>query len=100
MTTLFRVFEEMDRVDDVFERYGVDEVLGDAGLSVHPDYRGLGIAIELLKARYCCLIKICENASVKFVWFRICSILIRIKGRCVKNRFLLVEWIYVLHFVF
>lgn len=59
MTTLFRVFEEMDRVDDVFDRYGVDEFLGDAGLSVHPDYRGMGIGIELLKARYFCRRKIC-----------------------------------------
>lgn len=51
MQTLFKVFAEMDAVDDVFERYKVDEYLGDAGLSVCPDYRGLGIGHELLKAR-------------------------------------------------
>ncbi|XP_055617781.1 uncharacterized protein LOC129763058 [Toxorhynchites rutilus septentrionalis] len=36
---------------NIFERYGVDHYLSAWGLSVHPNYRGRGIATELLRAR-------------------------------------------------
>lgn len=37
---------------NVFEKYNVKKYLSGFGLCVHPDYRGLGIAVEILKARY------------------------------------------------
>lgn len=37
---------------DVFKKYSVKEYLCAFGLCVHPDYRGLGISVEILKARY------------------------------------------------
>lgn len=36
---------------NVYERYGVDKYLGAMGLSVAPNYRGRGIATEILRAR-------------------------------------------------
>ncbi|XP_058454588.1 uncharacterized protein LOC131432368 [Malaya genurostris] len=36
---------------DIFGRYGVDHYLSAWGLSVHPKYRGRGVATELLRAR-------------------------------------------------
>jgi GNAT superfamily N-acetyltransferase len=36
---------------DVYNFYKVDAYLASMGLSVHPDYRGRGIAVEMLKAR-------------------------------------------------
>ncbi|PSN30583.1 hypothetical protein C0J52_27351 [Blattella germanica] len=37
---------------DVFEIYGVDEYMSAFGLFVHPDFRGQGLAVPLLKARF------------------------------------------------
>jgi GNAT superfamily N-acetyltransferase len=37
---------------NVFERYGVDEYMSALGLLVHPDYRGQGLSVEILKARF------------------------------------------------
>ncbi|XP_067002741.2 uncharacterized protein [Anabrus simplex] len=37
---------------DVFQRYGVNEYMTALGLSVQPAYRGQGIGIELLRARF------------------------------------------------
>jgi GNAT superfamily N-acetyltransferase len=36
---------------DMFERYGVKEFLAAFGLVVHPDYRGQGLGVEILKTR-------------------------------------------------
>lgn len=36
---------------DVWGKYGVDKYLSAAGLTVHPDFRRLGLAVELLRAR-------------------------------------------------
>lgn len=51
MTKLFEMFKEVEEHNDVFKRFGVDVILGDAGLSVSPKHRGRGIARELLKTR-------------------------------------------------
>jgi GNAT superfamily N-acetyltransferase len=36
---------------NIFERYGVKEFLAAFGLVVHPDYRGQGLGVEILKTR-------------------------------------------------
>jgi GNAT superfamily N-acetyltransferase len=36
---------------NIFERYGVAEFLAAFGLVVHPDYRGQGLGVEILKTR-------------------------------------------------
>lgn len=36
---------------DVWSFYKVEAYLASIGLSVHPDYRGRGIAVEMLKTR-------------------------------------------------
>lgn len=51
ISKLFEMFGEMDKHNDIFERYNVKEYLGDAGLSVSPDTRGLGLGKELLLGR-------------------------------------------------
>lgn len=37
---------------EFFEKYNIEEYLGSCGLFVLPEYRGEGIALELLKARF------------------------------------------------
>ncbi|XP_053602447.1 uncharacterized protein LOC128670647 [Plodia interpunctella] len=46
-----RMFVEAMKVTVIYDTYGVEKYLMGAGLSVTPEYRGLGIAVELLKAR-------------------------------------------------
>ncbi|KAM3962289.1 uncharacterized protein ACR2FA_003519 [Aphomia sociella] len=46
-----RMFVEAMKVTVIYDKYDVNEYLMGAGLSVTPEYRGLGIGIELLKAR-------------------------------------------------
>ncbi|XP_055645266.1 uncharacterized protein LOC129781717, partial [Toxorhynchites rutilus septentrionalis] len=46
---------------NVFERYQVNEYLGALGLSVSPNYRGRGIATELLRAR----VPLCKAVGLK-----------------------------------
>ncbi|KAG6446413.1 uncharacterized protein LOC115441096 isoform X2 [Manduca sexta] len=46
-----RMFSEAMKVTAIYDKYDVNEYLMGAGLSVAPEYRGLGIAVELLKAR-------------------------------------------------
>lgn len=36
---------------NIFQRYGVTECLSAFGLVVHPDYRGQGLGVEILKTR-------------------------------------------------
>lgn len=43
---------EAMKVTAIYDKYDVNEYLMGAGLSVTPEYRGLGIAVELLRARY------------------------------------------------
>uniref|UniRef100_A0A182Y8Q0 N-acetyltransferase domain-containing protein n=1 Tax=Anopheles stephensi TaxID=30069 RepID=A0A182Y8Q0_ANOST len=45
---------------NVYERYGVDKYLGAMGLSVAPNYRGRGIATEILRAR----IPLCKGVGL------------------------------------
>ena len=37
---------------DIFNLYGVEEYMSAFGLFVHPDFRGQGLAVHLLKARF------------------------------------------------
>ncbi|XP_013186443.2 uncharacterized protein LOC106131788 [Amyelois transitella] len=46
-----RMFVEAMKVTVIYDKYGVNKYLMGAGLSVTPEYRGLGIAVELLKSR-------------------------------------------------
>ncbi|XP_068630776.1 uncharacterized protein [Battus philenor] len=46
-----RMFSEATKFTVIFDKYNVNNYLMGAGLSVAPEYRGLGIAVELLKAR-------------------------------------------------
>ncbi|XP_031769542.1 uncharacterized protein LOC116413605 [Galleria mellonella] len=46
-----RMFVEAMKVTVIYDKYNVNEYLMGAGLSVTPEYRGLGIGVELLKAR-------------------------------------------------
>ncbi|KAL4706545.1 hypothetical protein ACJJTC_015743 [Scirpophaga incertulas] len=46
-----RMFSEAMKVTAIYDKYGVNEYLMGAGLSVKPEYRGLGIGVELLRAR-------------------------------------------------
>lgn len=46
-----RMFAEAMKVTAIYDKYNVNTYLMGAGLSVAPEYRGLGIAVELLKAR-------------------------------------------------
>ncbi|KAJ2947051.1 hypothetical protein O0L34_g16398 [Tuta absoluta] len=45
------MFAEAMKVTAIYDKYNVNEYLMGTGLSVTPEYRGLGIAVELLKAR-------------------------------------------------
>ena len=46
-----RMFAEAMKVTAIYDKYNVNTYLMGAGLSVAPEYRRLGIAVELLKAR-------------------------------------------------
>lgn len=46
-----RMFAEAMKVTAIYDKYNINAYLMGAGLSVATEYRGLGIAIELLKAR-------------------------------------------------
>ncbi|XP_049866564.1 uncharacterized protein LOC126367185 [Pectinophora gossypiella] len=46
-----RMFAEAMKVTAIYDKYNVNEYLMGAGLSVATEYRGLGIAVEVLKAR-------------------------------------------------
>ncbi|XP_041976208.1 uncharacterized protein LOC121730995 [Aricia agestis] len=46
-----RMFSEAMKVTAIYEQYHVDKYLMGAGLSVLPEYRTLGIAVEMLKCR-------------------------------------------------
>ncbi|XP_067002725.2 uncharacterized protein [Anabrus simplex] len=50
--TVLAALEYISGKVDVFQRYGVNEYMTAMGLSVHPAYRGQGIGIELLRARF------------------------------------------------
>lgn len=47
-----RMFSEATKFTEIYDKYGVTNYLMGAGLSVAPAYRSLGVAVELLKARY------------------------------------------------
>ncbi|XP_023934987.2 uncharacterized protein LOC112043701 [Bicyclus anynana] len=46
-----RMFSEAMKVTAIYDKYDVSKYLMGAGLSVSSDYRGLGLAVELLKCR-------------------------------------------------
>ncbi|XP_039749121.1 uncharacterized protein LOC120625918 [Pararge aegeria] len=46
-----RMFSEAMKVTAIYDKYDVSKYLMGAGLSVTPEYRGLGVAVELLKYR-------------------------------------------------
>ncbi|XP_045764989.1 uncharacterized protein LOC123867147 [Maniola jurtina] len=46
-----RMFSETMKVTAIYDKYDVSKYLMGAGLSVTPEYRGLGVAVELLKCR-------------------------------------------------
>ncbi|KAL0840305.1 hypothetical protein ABMA28_015577 [Loxostege sticticalis] len=46
-----RMFAEAMKLTAIYDKYSSNEYLMGAGLSVTPEYRGLGIAVELLKTR-------------------------------------------------
>ncbi|CAH0407800.1 unnamed protein product [Chilo suppressalis] len=46
-----RMFVEAMKVTEIYDKYGVNKYLMGTGLSVKPEYRGLGIAVELLNTR-------------------------------------------------
>lgn len=45
------MFAEAMKVTTIYDKFEVNEYMMGSGLSVAPQYRGLGIAVELLKAR-------------------------------------------------
>lgn len=45
------ILELAEKKFNVFEHYQVDKILYSVGMTVHPDYRGKGIATELFKTR-------------------------------------------------
>lgn len=47
-----RMFAEAMKMTAIYDKYEANEYLMGAGLSVTPEYRGLGIAGELLKTRF------------------------------------------------
>lgn len=46
-----RMFSEAVKVTAIYDKHDVRKYLMGAGLSVTPEYRGLGVAVELLKCR-------------------------------------------------
>ncbi|KAL1140512.1 hypothetical protein AAG570_000442 [Ranatra chinensis] len=46
---------------NLFERYGVDSYLSAMGLSVHPEFHGLGLGLKLLECRE----KVCKHFNLK-----------------------------------
>lgn len=50
--SLLQILDDVTSRFNVYEHFGVNEYLGAAGLAVGIAYRGLGIAAEMLKARY------------------------------------------------
>ncbi|XP_028158701.1 uncharacterized protein LOC114351620 [Ostrinia furnacalis] len=46
-----RMFAEAMKLTAIYDKYEANEYLMGAGLSVTPEYRGLGVAVELLKTR-------------------------------------------------
>lgn len=48
---IFGALDYVTKQFDVFENYKVDQYLAAYGLCVNPEYRGRGIATEMLKAR-------------------------------------------------
>lgn len=51
MSDVLEVIEFSTKEYNIFEKYNVDQYLTAFGLCVNPDYRGRGIATEMLKAR-------------------------------------------------
>ncbi|XP_055609196.1 uncharacterized protein LOC129756362 [Uranotaenia lowii] len=49
--TIFDAIGYICKSANVFDKYGVNEYLSSMGLSVEPEYRGRGIATEILRAR-------------------------------------------------
>lgn len=45
------MFAEAMKVSAIYDKYDVNEYLMGAGISVSPEYRGMTIGAELLKAR-------------------------------------------------
>ncbi|XP_061727791.1 uncharacterized protein LOC133532935 [Cydia pomonella] len=58
---LFGAVDLVSRGVDIFEKYGVDKYLTAYGLVVDPEWRGLGVAKEILKAR----ISLCRSLRIK-----------------------------------
>ncbi|XP_055617019.1 uncharacterized protein LOC129762609 [Toxorhynchites rutilus septentrionalis] len=58
---IYKVNVRLAKQAHIFERYGVEHYQSAWGLSVSPDYRGRGIATELLRAR----IPICKAMGLK-----------------------------------
>ena len=48
-------------IANVFERYGVEEYMTALGLCVHPLFRGQGLGLEILKARF----DLCKAVDLK-----------------------------------
>ena len=51
MSTFMHIFIRLNKEKDMRDIYNVDEYITATGLSVDPEYRRQGIAIQLLKAR-------------------------------------------------
>ncbi|KAF2895389.1 hypothetical protein ILUMI_10784 [Ignelater luminosus] len=49
--TICNIVQQLENQINRYELLNVDEYIDDFGLCVHPDYRGMGIATELLKAK-------------------------------------------------
>jgi GNAT superfamily N-acetyltransferase len=49
---LFEVFDFIDAKFNIAEHFGINQYLYGVGLLVKPQYRGQGIATEMLKARF------------------------------------------------
>ncbi|XP_062534852.1 uncharacterized protein LOC134204037 [Armigeres subalbatus] len=58
---IYDTIEYVSKRANIFERYGVDRYLNAMGLSVNPEYRGRGIATEMLRAR----IALCRTVGLK-----------------------------------
>ncbi|CAG9133445.1 unnamed protein product [Plutella xylostella] len=67
LRTLLTMSTILEREYDLFTSLEVPASLGGAGLSVHPDYRGLGLATEILRARAPMLLH--RKIPLSFAWF-------------------------------